>query len=345
MSVTITDVAKAAGVSKATISRFFNDRGRLSNDTATHIDKVIKELHYVPSATARNLTKKRADIVGVLISQVRSAYWNEVYGAIHDYLSQNNQNMEIFSLNCDNAVLSYSKKSIRDKIRLLAEQRAAGIILLLRKVGADDVDFIHELDIPFVVIQSDCKDERVSSVNIDNRAANYGMTRYLLELGHKNIAYVGGPIDAVFSQERFEGYREAMVTEGAYVKSRVLHGDNGTADGYWRTKQILTWNPIPTAILYASDSMAFGGMQAIREAGLSIPEDISVAGFDGYREQIQLMDMLPPITTVIQPMKQIGEKAAEIIMRKIKDKEKGKNKRYAFVLPTRFVDNGSCRRL
>lgn len=341
MSATIRDVAKAAGVSQATISRFFNDRSRVKEDTASHIEQVVRKLNYVPSATARNLAIKQTDVVGVLISQVRSAYWNEVYGAIHDYLSQHNPNMEVFSLNCDNAVLFHSKKNIQDKVRLLAEQRVAGIILLLRKISDEDVDYICELDIPFVVVQSDGKDERISSVNIDNHKASYNLTKYLLSLGHKNVAYVSGPLDAVFAHDRFAGYRDAMVAKGLYRKSTVLHGDNSTSDGYWRTKQILTWDPLPTAIVYASDTMAFGGMQAINGAGYKVPDDFSVAGFDGFREQIPLMDMLPPLTTVIQPMKQIGEKTAEIMMQKIKNK----GKRYNVILPTSFVDNGSCRAL
>jgi len=342
MGATINDIAQAAGVSKATVSRFLNDRSRLKEETALLIDSVIKEFNYIPNGAARNLAMKQADRIGVLISHVRSAYWNEIYSAMHDYLSRHMRDTEVFSLNCDNAVLYYSKKSIRDKIRVLAEQRVAGIILLLRDVSPEDVDYISEFGIPFVVVQSDGKDERVSCVNIDNRAAVYGITQYLLGLGHKDIVYVSGPADAVFTRERFEGYREAMFSKRLYRKERILHGDNSTSDGYWRAKQILSWNPRPTAILYASDSMAFGGMQAIRESGLDIPRDISVAGFDGYREQIDLMDMLPPLTTVMQPIHLIGEKTAEIIMCKIRDKEMGIDRKYHIVLPTGFIDNGSC---
>ena len=341
--VTITDVAYTAGVSISTVSRYLNDRTLLHRDTAQRIQEVICELNYIPNASARNLAMRQTGRIGVLVSCVRSAYWTEVYGAIHDYISQCSDDLEIFSLNCDELVLYRSKKSIRDKIRVLAEQRVVGIILLLREVSREDIDYMDSLGIPFVIVQSDLHDdERVSYVNIDNRAASYDITKYLLDLGHKLIAYNSGPTEAVFARERFEGYQDAMKSRQLYNKNLIISGNNTTSDGYWRTKQILSWTPRPTAILYGCDAMAFGGMQAIHELGLSIPGDMSVAGFDGIREQIEIMDMLPPLTTIVQPMSKIGEKAAEIILQQIKNQNKDEKSRYSVVLPTGFVDNGSC---
>lgn len=342
MNVTINDVAKAAGVSTATISRFFNDRSRVKEETAQIVEQVIKDLNYVPNSIARSLVIMQSNTIGILISQFNSIYWSEVHSTIHGYLSQHTKGMEVAAVNCDDTVLFYSNKSVKDKIKYLAEQRAIGVICLLRDLSDDDVNYLCNFDIPFVVVQSDSTDERISSINIDNYTATHEITQHMLDLGHKHIVYISGPSDAVFSHERFEGFRDAMISKQLYRKNMILQGDTSVSDGYWRTKQILASNPLLTAIIYATDSMAFGGMRAIGEAGLRIPEDISIAGFDGMREQVEILDMLPPLTTVVQPINSIGEKAAEIMLRKIQDKKMGLDKRYNIVLPTEFVDNGSC---
>lgn len=343
MSATINDVARAAGVSKATVSRYLNNKSMVREKTAERIRSVIGELNYIPNATARNLAMKQTDKIGVLISGVNSAYWNRILGAFHTYVSQVPGPYEILSLNCDNTVLYNTNKSLQDKIQALLEQRVAGIVLCLRDVKTVDIDYMCGQDVPFVVVQGNDKDERISYVNVDNYTASYEAAQYLIQLGHKSIAYVSGPTDAIYAIERFEGFRDALMSKRLYQRSMTLNGDNQYDDGYWRMKQILSWKRLPTAVMFASDAMAYGGMRAIGEAGLTFPGDISIIGFDGLREEIEVYAMLPPLTSVYQPMTEIGEKAAELIIRRIKDKSLGKNKAYRTIIPTRFVDYGSCR--
>lgn len=343
MDITIKDVAKAAGVSKATVSRYFNDIDRVNKETAERIRNVIEELRYIPNATARNLALKKTDKLGVLVSGITSPFWNQILGAIHSYISQMSDPYEIFTLNVDSTVLNNSNKSIQDKINVLLEQRVAGIMLVLRDLQQKDVNYLCEQDIPFVVVQNSCSDERISYVNIDNYTAGFEAAQYLIQIGHKDIAYVGGPSDTIYTNERFEGFRDALIAKRLFRRAHILNGDNSYADGYWRAKQILSWNPLPTAIMFASDYMAYGAISAIQETGLSVPDDISVMGFDGMYEEIEIFRMLPPLTTTYQPMNQIGEKTAEILLKKIRDKASGKNKTYRVMLPTRLIDRGSCR--
>lgn len=343
MSVTINDVARAAGVSKATVSRYFNDITRVNGETAERIRRVIGELNYIPSATARNLVLRQTDKLGVLVSNVDSVYWNRILKSVHNYISQIPEPYEIFTLNCDNIILNNTNKSILDKIQVLVEQRVAGIMIALWDLPQGDIDYLLGQDIPFVVVQSGSGDERVSYVNVDNYRATYEAATYLMDLGHKNIAYVSGPTDAIYANERFEGFRDALMTKRLYRRNLIVNGDNDYDDGYWRMRQILTWKPKPTAIMFGSDLMAYGAISAIREAGLRIPDDISLIGYDGLAEEVKIYELLPPLTTVCQPMTQIGEKMAEILLRRIRDKALGKNKAYRVTLPTKFLDRGSCR--
>jgi LacI family transcriptional regulator len=343
MNSTINDVAKAAGVSKATISRYLNDKSLLKDETAERIGRVIQELNYVPSASARNLVLGQTDKLGVLVAGVNSLFWNTILGSIHEHISQVPDPYEIFTLNCDGDVLNNADKSVGDKIHVLKEQRVAGVIIALRDLQQMDKDLLFSLDIPFVVIQTDPGDERVSFVNVDNYKATYDAAQHLIQLGHKLIAYVNGPSDAIFSVERFEGFRDALISKKLFKRSMVLQGDNYFNDGYWRMKQMLTWHPMPTAVMFSSDEMAYGAMKAVGEAGLAVPEDISLVGFDGLQEVNNVLSLLPPLTTVCQPMREIGEKAAESVLRLIRDKVAGKKRALRITLPTRFLDRGSCR--
>lgn len=343
----ISDVAKAAKVSKTTVSRYLNDKSRVGKKTAAVIEKVIDELNYIPSATARNLALGQQDTIGVLISGVTSIFWNQVHSAIHKKVSQSTQHYEVLTLNCDNDILNNTDKSVNDKLRTLIEQRVAGIILALRDAEQIDVDYICAQDVPFVVIQYDSTfdDSRISYVNIDNYKAAYDACEYIQKLGHKKIAYVTGPHDAAHSNLRYEGFSDSLKNNKLYNRNMVLHGNNHTSDGYWRMKQILSWSDRPTAVMFSCDAMAYGAMAVLRENNIFVPEDISIMGFDGLAEEVEMFSMLPPLTTILQPMGLIGEKSAEIILSKIKDKAEGTNKQYRVTLPTTFLDRGSCRNI
>jgi LacI family transcriptional regulator len=342
MATTINDVAKAANVSKATVSRYLNDKSLVRRETAEVITTVIRELNYVPSASARNLALRRADTLGVLISGIATPFWNGIVEPFHDSISQQAMHYEIFTLNCDSMILHNTDKTVLDKIRVLVEQRVAGILVTLKDMQEHDIEYLHNTGVPFVVVQGNLEDDRVSCVNIDNYTASYEATQYLLRLGHKSIGYISGPVDSGFANERFRGYRDAMTAGKLYRRGMMLYGNNQYSDGYWRAKQILSWEPVPTAIMTCCDAMAFGAIRAIREEGLSVPNDISVLCFDGLRSQLVMMDLLPPLTSVRQPLEQIGRKSAELLLRKIRDKTMGRDKPYRTLLPTTFVDEGSC---
>ena len=341
--VTINDVANAAKVSKATVSRYLNDRSLVREETANIIGRVIADLNYIPSASARNLVLKQSNKIGALVSGVCSPFWNRVMESFHEYISRRSEGYEILSLNCDSNILYNTNKSVLDKIHVMAEQRVAGMVLALRDLREPEIDYLCSTDIPFVVVQGNAVDNRISCVNIDNFKASYDAAQHLLRLGHKQIAYVAGPRDALYSNARFQGYQEAMQASRLYHRGMVLSGNNLQPDGYWRTKQILSWDALPSAIIFASDAMAYGAMRAISEAGLRIPDDISLIGFDDLQNQVDLFNMLPPLTTVRQPLSEIGENTAELLLKKIREKELGKNNVYRVMLPTSFIDMGSCR--
>lgn len=342
--VTIDDVAKAAGVSKSTVSRYLNKSGYVSETTAQQIDQAVQSLHYTANDAARSLVAKRTNKISLLVSTRSALFWNVLLDAIHQEINQADRHFDVVMMAVDYNNLNLPKQTMIDKFRFFAEQRVEGIILTVHDTLSDaEVEYLKATQIPFVTIQSHARHREISSVNVDNEQATYNVVEHLAKLGHQRISYVAGPLNIGLYEERYTGYRNALVDFHLEQDSRLeLQSNNSTSDGYWRIKQLLSLQRPPTAVVFATDQMAYGGLKAAQEMGVRVPEDLSIVGFDGVYRFLDLLSYLPKITTVEQPIELIGKQAVSILFQQMQDKENGISKIYRDVLPTRFCPEGTA---
>jgi LacI family transcriptional regulator len=339
----IDDIARLAAVSRTTVSRVLNNDPGVSKKTKEKVLKVINEKHYVPNAAARTLVRKKTDIIGVLVNNVTDIFWDQIISGFEKSIS-NLKYKAIYANVRSFPTEPLSKSRYKKMLRLLAEGRVDGLIIaIINELDAEDVDFLVGRKIPFVVIQNTFEDDRINSINIDNFKGTYTSTKYLIDLGHKNIVYVTGNLQSKIAALRLKGFQKALKDHDFPLdRSRILQGNNSFEDGYWRMKQILSWDHKPTAVSFYNDIMAYGGIKAIQESGLKVPDDISVMGFDGLSGEYEFAKLAPPLTTMYQPMAAMGERAGEIIIDKLNDKNLDPVRE---VLNLELVEMGSCKRL
>jgi LacI family transcriptional regulator len=202
------------------------------------------------------------------------------------------------------------------------------------------IESLKEREIPFVFIDYPPKDEKIYSVMVDNENGAYEATEYLIKLGHKRIAFLAGPEVAWDSKARFKGYLKALKTYGIQFSPELVENGNFTKEeGYAATKRLLEKEEKFTAIFSSNDQMAIGAIRALKESGYKIPIDISIVGFDNI-EASSIIE--PPLTTVSQPIYEMGKKAVDIITALINE-EKIEEKRY--MLKTKLIERHSCIRI
>ncbi|GAA1995152.1 LacI family DNA-binding transcriptional regulator [Nakamurella flavida] len=291
---TIADVAALAGVSRAAVSKVFNDSGRISEPTALRIRDAAAKLHWTPSSTAVALRKTRTQTVGLvlnrpgelevgatsslLISGVESVLTPRGYGLL----------MYLVDRGLDEEARTYQ--------RLSDNRRVDGVILTDSRVGDNRFSLTRSLGLPAVLIGTPWENDVIPHVDSDPPGAGVDdSVRHLVELGHRRIAYVGGPVDRVQAVLRRITFEESMSAAGL-VPTATVATDYSPASAAAHTAALLRREVRPTGILYGSDTMAIGGMQAAREAGYSVPQDLSIVGFDG----LPLGVWVDPALTTVQ---------------------------------------------
>lgn len=334
---TISDVAAVAGVSKATVSRVLNGLP-VRRETYDKVQRAMDRLGYHPNAQARGLTLKRANTVGVLVPEFDSPFYGPILDGVHAALAKWGYQM----------LVSCVGQNITRKVtyvQLLRERKIDGALILTpREVDVEPIRTLAGDRFPVVLIDG-MIDAPVSSVVIDNFDGSVQATRHLITRGHSRIALLSGPVDLPESQERVRGYSCAMQEAG--LEPHVLHASGYSAEsGVAVASQLLaacsgsqaaqdptvaTRPGLPTALFCASDSMAIGVMQALYDAGIRVPDDVSIVGFDDVRDASLVR---PALTTVRQPMQDMGAAGAAKLLRLISGEETGVMK---LVLRTELV--------
>lgn len=291
-SPTLKDVADAAGVSIAAVSLFLNDRPGISQTTRERIAAAIRSVGYVPRAAARRTLA--GGIISLVVEQLPLPVHTDHFyaGVVH-------------GLQAEAERLGYHLAlSIVDPLhqglpRAIAEQQAAGVVAV---GGGDVTDALIErlaaAGVPLVLVDNTSRLRQVDSVLTDNQYGAYQLTRHLLELGHRRIAIIQGPEKYKSLEERYQGYRQALREAGIKADDALMQpsvSQGVPRKGYREMQRLLQLDPLPTAVFAVSDRTAVGALDAIREHGLHVPEDISLVGFDG----VSLSEHAnPPITTV-----------------------------------------------
>lgn len=335
-SISINDVAKCAGVSKSTVSRILNDKGKFSKDTRDKVLQIVKKLNYRASMVARSLRNRRTKAVGLLLPDIVNPFFPEIMKGVEDVASENGYVVILCSSNED------SEKEFM-YFHMFENRWIDGVIysgVTGTREEAQSIRLISEQEIPVVLMDREIEDYFASVVMIDNEKAAYDAATYCLELGHKRIGFIAAPLKVRIFEKRIEGYQKALQKYGIeFDESLVVEGDLTIKSGSKAAKQLVARRDPPTAIFASNDLMAIGAMKEIQGHGLKVPENISIIGFDDIRTASLVT---PALTTIAQPKNEMGVEAMNLLIRMIEKKGASKSR---VVLDTRLVVRKSVKRL
>lgn len=305
MSVTIADVARRAGVGQGTVSRVLNNRPNVDPETRAKVQRAIEELEFVPSATARRLSLGRTQTIGVVVAHLTTSSVVERLRGIEGALAPAGYDMIVFNV---------ETVERRDTVmrEIARRERFDGALVVSIQPTPEEVSRIVRAGIPIVLLDVD--HPGIPRVVVDDVAGGRLSVRHLLKLGHERIAFLGDPPRLALgfrsSQRRLRGVRTELAAAGfALPDGHVASGEHGRASAADLARQLLAGPDRPTAIVCASDTQAFGAIEAIRGLGLDVPGDISVVGYD----DIELAAPLG-LTTVRQPLEASGQLAVERLL-------------------------------
>jgi LacI family transcriptional regulator len=306
--VTIRDVATRAGVSSTTVSHVINDTRPVSADLRSRVEAAMAELGFQPNALARSLRRKRTHTLGLIVPDSANPFFAEVGRGIEDTSFANGFSVILCNSDGDPArELLY--------MDLLVQKQVDGVLFVPTGDQARLAATLRTRNIPVVVIDRDVPDAPIDRVHIDNVAGGYLATRHLLDLGHRRIGYIGGPPHLSPVPHRNAGYRQALQEAGLTVdEGLVIDGNFRDVGGYEGAQALLALADPPTAIFAGNDLMAIGALAASREAGVAVPDELSIVGFD----DIHLAGYInPPLTTIAQPKYELGVIAAELLFARL----------------------------
>ncbi|MDB5982644.1 MAG: LacI family transcriptional regulator [Pseudomonas sp.] len=304
---TIKDVAALAGISYTTVSHVLNKTRPVSEEVRLKVEAAIVALDYVPSAVARSLKAKSTLTIGLLIPNGVNPYFAELARGIEDYCERNG--FCVILCNSDD-----NPDKQRSYLRLLLEKRVDGLIVSSVGSDADMTQGLAAVRTPMVVVDRGLDGVTADLVRIDHELGGYLATCHLIELGHQHIACICGPAQTSVAQMRLAGYRRAMREAQLSVPDEwVVESDFTSPGGYQAAVQLLN-DHRPTAIFAGNDMIGIGVLRAAAERNIRVPSELSLVGFD----DIQMSRYLyPALTTVGQSILQLGEMAAEVLLRRI----------------------------
>lgn len=306
---TIKDVARASGVSTATVSYVLNNGPRrVVPATRARVEAAIKTLQYHPSTMARGMGRKRLDCLGVVFPQPHpglgaDSYFSAVLDGIIQAATERRQNVTLYT------GLEWTGTASLPAFR---DRRVDGLLLVATLTDSDIVPALTEAGLPFVLINGSSPDPRVSLVDVNNVGAAHQVVTHLAGLGHRRIALLGGQPNSPSTQPRREGFLSAMRSLGLPVDAAlILEGTYSQEWGQAGMAQLLRLSQPPTAVFAGGDGIAAGAYRACAEAGVSIPSQMSIVGFD---DAAYAQYLTPPLTTVRHPLPQIGATAATVLL-------------------------------
>jgi DNA-binding LacI/PurR family transcriptional regulator len=316
---TLTDIASIAGVTPMTVSRVVNESGYVSAETREKVLRALKEMNYRRNGLARGLKRQRTDTMGLVLGDIANPFAAELAQAVREVTSAKGYNLFI-------CVSEHSAKEDIAAFNSLADHRVDGLIVATRanKLGNDRLAEMVENGIPVVLIGRDFRHPNADLISADHLKGGYDATRHLIQLGHKRIGFIGVTLSSGMALRRFQGYLDALREHGLSIDEKLIVGKSKMDEqapgystetmGHEGMKQLLGLRKPPTAIFARNDFTAIGAISAIKEAGLRIPQDIAVVGYDDVPLAVHTS---PPLTTVRQPTREQGRIAAEFLLRRI----------------------------
>ena len=309
MGSTIRDVAVCAGVSMSTVSRVLNDTCPVDQSKRKRVIEAVKALGYRPNPAARSLLSQKTGGLGIILPFVSGEFFSEFLNGIDRTAQQ-----EGFFL-----LISTSHHSRLELAAALAgmNQRVDGLLVMAPQIGVDEEVFSATSESPTVFVNTPSSGQSADSITFDNFGGMYTVTAHLLSRGHRKIGIISGPADSHDAKERMRGYQNAMRDTGVTPNDGwIIHGDYTQKGGYDAVKELLKQKEKPTAVLCSNDYAAIGALIALHEAGLSVPDDMAVTGFDDVPSARYSH---PSLTTVHVPVKELGATAARLLISRIND--------------------------
>jgi LacI family transcriptional regulator len=308
---TIDDIARLAGVSKATVSRVLNHKPDVDPATRERIHRIMEEEGFVPSITASGLAGGRSRLIGVLVPSFTWPFIADVMRGVAEIIGLTSYELVLYSIN-DAIRDEGNKGDIIDHI--LATKLTAGILAIMPGQSSKHVVRLHKHGFPVVMIDDQELPGDVPWIGADNQDGGYAAVRHLLQLGHRRIAHIQGPLRYLCSHERYQGYCQALEDAGLVVDPElVLEGDFMPPGGRAVASKLfeLPVEKRPTAIFAGNDLMAYGVLAAAEEYGLHIPRDMALVGFDDIASSAHV---LPALTTIRQPFYEMGQQGIKLLL-------------------------------
>ncbi|MEN2984374.1 MAG: LacI family DNA-binding transcriptional regulator [Dictyoglomaceae bacterium] len=331
--LTINDIAKIAGVSKGTVSYVLNNKPGVSAEVREKILRIIEEHGYKPNKLAQALAGKKTNFIALVIPDISDVFYAKIIKGVEKTLSKNGYFLNLYSTHAN-------PEKEHQVFEFLNTGFVDGIIIMAYHIEENFIKKIIDAKIPVVFIDYPYDNNKIYSVIVDNEEGGFKATEYLINLGHRKIVFIHGSKDAWDSDLRFKGYLKALEKYNIpFNENLVSRGDFTKEGGYRAVKEILDSGEKFTAIFSANDHMALGAMKALKEKGLRIPEDISIIGFDNI-EASALSN--PPLTTIMQPIYQLGEMSAKILLRLLSGENLDQKR---FLLKTQLIERKSCSKI
>ena len=332
MPLTLEDIARMSGVSRSTVSRVINGDRNVNTQTREKVQDVIQSINFQPNLAARGLAVGHTGVLGLIIPTGVSSIFSDPYFPLLIQGVSAACNALDYSVMLWLAEPDFERKTIS---QIMYNGLVDGVIVSSMLVDDPLIEKLSESKRPFITIGRNPTNEQVNYVDVDNRTGVYQAVSHILRTGHRRVAVINGPQNTIGGQDRYQGYLDAMHERGIPVLAElVVEGEFSDTTGYLAMKQLLPKRP--DAVFVASDAMAIAAMRAIGEAGLRVPEDIAVVGFDDIPPAATCK---PPLTTVRQPIQRTGCVAAEMLIDLIAHPDPQPRR---IVLPTELVIRSSC---
>ncbi|MBM7603800.1 LacI family repressor for deo operon, udp, cdd, tsx, nupC, and nupG [Metabacillus crassostreae] len=327
--VKMRDVAKLSNVSVATVSRVLHNPETVKEATRNKVLSVIDELNYKPNMLARQFRRNETNIILVVVPSITNTVFSGIIEGI-EYEAANHGYR---------VLLGNTNRKVENEynlVDLLKKRQTDGMILLSERMDPNYIKSLSE-EYPLVLATAYIEGLKVPSVSIDNVSSSREAVEHLIRLGHREIAHITGPLQFAISKGRYNGYRQALMQNNIEVRNMLVQeGDFTFESGYNQMMKLLAIEKAPTAIFAANDEMAMGAVKAAKELRFDVPRDIAVVGFDNITFSSKFD---PAITTVAQPLFEMGQKSMKLLLQQIQGKPMLKSQ---YILDCDLIVRDSC---
>ncbi|MBE4583841.1 LacI family transcriptional regulator [Vibrio navarrensis] len=330
--ITIKHVSERAGVSQATVSRVINGTTPVSYDKKVKVEMAIKELGYRPNSIAKALASSRTGSVGIVVPELGSSFYSGLLNCIESKLRRLGYHAVV-------TAGSNTEQGQRESVEFLLGRQVDALILHTQYLCDDYLLSLEQQGIPLVVINRVIADMSASCIDIDNVAGGKLATQYLLHMGHQNIACITGPLDKSDASGRLRGYRLALEEAGLEYNEALVCAAGFTEEtGMLAMQQLLNRDVKFTAVFASNDHMAVGALEVLKNKGISVPEEISLVGFDNV---LFARYLTPRLTTIHFPIEEMSTEAVQLTIKKLNNQKNDVN----FILSPSLVTRSSVKNL